>query len=712
MLKIKLTILFIFNLFWAVAQNNNIVLQNTLKVAKTDTAKINVLIKLGNYYSESNYDSATIYLKQALNLAQKIKFDIGIATSNVSLGYLDYQQGNYNLALEHYKIAILIRKDLGDQNGLSSCYNNIGLVFESQGNFTKALEQYQNALLIREQLKNKKGIADCLNNIGGIHYTQSNYDKALEYYNKALQINQELNDKSGIFTCINNIGLIFNSKGEHKKAIENFKKAMKICTEINDKIGYTSCLANIGYSNENGGNYEIAIKYYELALQKFDSLGIIQGVIGCQNNIASSYFQLGNYAKTIEFSTKAAEISKKNDSKDDTRIAFKNLYESYQKLNDYRKAFDYYKLYKELNDSIYNNENTKRITQLEMQREFDIKETEQKARLEKQKLITISFIIGFILMLSLAGVVIRSNFQTQKANKLLAKQKNEIENQLFIITKQNSEIQNQLETITHQKSEITDSIHYARKIQNAMLPPQEQISAVLPENFILYKPKDIVSGDFYWFSTIYSGNNLSKIIITAADCTGHGVPGAFMSMLGISLLNEIVNEKQIIEPHEILNHLRINVKQSLRQTGKDNEQQDGMDIALCIIDLDNQKIQYSGANNPLYLIRNGEFIEFKADRMPIGIYPKDNKSFQFKEIDLQSNEMLYIFSDGYVDQVGGAENRKYLSKNFKALLSEICEKPMDIQQQILNDTIENWKGSESQIDDILVIGFKTKINNA
>ncbi|RLD61638.1 MAG: hypothetical protein DRJ01_07555 [Bacteroidetes bacterium] len=267
--------------------------------------------------------------------------------------------------------------------------------------------------------------------------------------------------------------------------------------------------------------------------------------------------------------------------------------------------------------------------------------------------------------------------------------------------------------IEKQKKEITDSIKYAKRIQSAALPPEELIQQHLPEHFVLFKPRDIVSGDFYWMKQI---NNYT--VITAADCTGHGVPGAFMSMLGMALLNEIVRDESVTQANQVLNKLRAEIKLALRQTGKEGEAKDGMDIALCVIDKENMKLQYAGAYNPLYLYRkksgHSELIETKADKMPIGIHMKE-KSFTNHEIDIQENDVIYIFSDGFIDQFGGWDEIsikkggvKFKSKRFKKLLEDINDKKMSEQKEILNNTIEQWKGTNDQVDDILIIGIKIK----
>lgn len=288
--------------------------------------------------------------------------------------------------------------------------------------------------------------------------------------------------------------------------------------------------------------------------------------------------------------------------------------------------------------------------------------------------------------------IIKAKDEISEKNELL-------ENKNEEITTQNIEISRQRDILSVQKQEITDSILYAKRIQTALLPLKETLDLTIPNRCILFKPKDIVSGDFYWLKKLND-----KIIIAVADCTGHGVPGAFMSLLGIMLLNESVAEVQEIKANEILNTLREKVKNALHQTGKRDEQKDGIDMALCILDSENYTLQYAGAYNPLYLIRNNAIKIIEADKNPIGIYIMEKTSFTNHEIQLQKDDVIYMFSDGYVDQLG-LNNKKFLRKNFQELLLKIHKTPMSEQENILNSTIEEWKHDTKQVDDILVFGF-------
>ncbi len=297
--------------------------------------------------------------------------------------------------------------------------------------------------------------------------------------------------------------------------------------------------------------------------------------------------------------------------------------------------------------------------------------------------------------------IIVQNEHLQEQKEEILTQNNELNQKNEEILTQNEELNIQKEQLEKQSKNIRDSIKYASKIQQAILPSLEIIEQNFDNYFVLFRPCHIVSGDFYWFKQIKN-----FVFVVAADCTGHGVPGAFMSMLGVSLLNEIINRRDINPSNQILNELRKRIKKLLHQTGQHGEQQDGMDIALCIIDMETKLMQFSGAYNPLYLIRNNELIEYKADRMPIGIHPKDQNDFTATEIQLQSNDSFYIFSDGYVSQFGGERDEKFKSKRFQELLLKINNEPIKKQHEILEQTIENWRGNTAQTDDILVIGIK------
>lgn len=285
--------------------------------------------------------------------------------------------------------------------------------------------------------------------------------------------------------------------------------------------------------------------------------------------------------------------------------------------------------------------------------------------------------------------------ETKELNEEITQQKNEIETQRDYLEEQRDEI-------AIANKEITASIVYAQRIQQAILPEKEFIASIFPEHFIFFKPRDIVSGDFYWFS---KKGGLAFAI--AADCTGHGVPGAFMSMLGVTFLNEIVNEKNIIQPNEILNHLRQRIIHTLQQTGKADEAKDGMDMALCRINTRSLQMQYAGAYNPVYIVRNNQLTELKPDKIPVSIHQQHtNKPFTTQAFQLQAGDMVYLFSDGFPDQFGGPRGRKFLSKRLKQMLLKVSSLPASQQKEAIGQQLQQWQGDEFQVDDILLTGLK------
>jgi serine phosphatase RsbU (regulator of sigma subunit) len=317
----------------------------------------------------------------------------------------------------------------------------------------------------------------------------------------------------------------------------------------------------------------------------------------------------------------------------------------------------------------------------------------QDVELQRQKIIMALGGIMLLLALVVGFLIFLAYRIKKKSNKVLEEKNIEIERQRNIA-------ESQRDKIAYQNEQIIASINYAQKIQRAILPGKDRFKECLNNFFILYKPKDIVSGDFYWESRVHD-----DVVIVAADCTGHGVPGAFMSMLGVTFLNEIVNSQGIVQPDEILNILRNNIIKSLNQDGREHKLKDGMDMAVCTINKNSKSVKFAGANNPMILIRQGELEYFKGDKMPVSLHEK-MLSFTYKEIALKDNDCIYIFSDGYADQFGGDNNKKFKIRNLKEALLSVYQKPMTEQHIILDKTFEDWKGSNEQIDDVLMLGIK------
>ena len=342
--------------------------------------------------------------------------------------------------------------------------------------------------------------------------------------------------------------------------------------------------------------------------------------------------------------------------------------------------------------------------QLLNDKEEQIRENEARISLQleaiqKQKLVIITAIVAVVLLLGLAYFIFVNYRNKKKANDLLEEKNRKITAQRDEIEKQKEVAEAQRDQIAYQKKHITDSINYAQKIQRAILPSLELFTDEF-EHFVLYKPRDIVSGDFYWVDKLDNQH-----VIIAADCTGHGVPGAFMSMLGITLLNEIILNRNITSPEQVLNNLRSKVIDALGQVGSDFELKDGMDMTVSVLDMNRNQLLFAGANNPLYHIRNGELTIYNGDKMPVSIHEKMDE-FSLTVIDMQKGDSFYMFSDGYVDQFGGPEQKKFLSKNFRKALLSIQDLNMMEQGKRLDDIFEEYRGGVEQVDDVVVIGVK------
>jgi serine phosphatase RsbU (regulator of sigma subunit) len=361
---------------------------------------------------------------------------------------------------------------------------------------------------------------------------------------------------------------------------------------------------------------------------------------------------------------------------------------------DFQLAYDNYILHDNLQDSIFNEKTVNNLDEIESKYQNEKKallieglEKEKIAQEEKQTLIVVSAICGFLAMLIIILIVLKNYRQKKKDHAIISEQKN---------------------VLFEKNKEITDSISYAKRLQEAILPPNQLIEEKLPNSFIVFEPKDVVSGDFYWME-----NSGDHVIFAVADCTGHGVPGAMVSVVCSNALNRAVKEFQLTKPSEILDKVRNLVIETFRSGSNSGEIKledikDGMDISLCMLNLNTLNLQYSGANNPLWILRkdSNDMEEIKADKQPIGVYHDDSKPFTNHNIQLNKEDSIYLFSDGFADQFGGEKGKKLKYKPFKNMLISIRNKTVKEQQSSLLKEFHNWKGDMEQIDDICIMGVR------
>ncbi|MES2284164.1 MAG: tetratricopeptide repeat protein [Bacteroidota bacterium] len=669
-------------------------------VKGADTVQINTLNLLSRQYRNmDSIEQAFQYSQQAKDLAEKSGFLKGEAIACANIGIIYERKGDYENALINHFKALKIRKEIGAKRGIAGSYNSIGVTYVKQGNYQKAMENYLNCLKIIEELGDKKAAGTIYSNVGNIYFNQNNYEKALENYLTSLKIETEIGDKEGEALTYGNIGAAYQKQGKYNEALNSHLKCLQICEEIEDKQGIAVCYNNIGNLFEEQGDYKKALNNQLKSLEISEAISDIQLIAVIYGNIGNIYLKQENFEKALHYNHLALNILKKIGFKAGIKDAYSSLANLYEKKGDYKQAYSYRKLYSDIKDTLLNEQSSKQITEMNTKYDSEKKDKElikkdaeinkQQAETEKQNLQRNAFIIGFVLVLVLAFFIFRGYRQKQSANKLLEGKNILIENQKQLVVEKNNK--------------ITESINYAKRIQQAILPSNELIKSFLPESFIFFRPKDIVSGDFYWFAE--RGN---KLIIAVADCTGHGVPGAFMSMIGNTLLNEIVNVKNISKPDEILNQLNIGIVSLLHQNETaSSTQDDGMDITILAIDKENREIEFAGANHFSYLFNDSKCETLKGDVFSIGgMFGSMNVNFTSQKIKLVKDSTLYLFTDGFADQFGGIKNTKLLSSGFAKLLEGIQRVEMDQQLEKLTCGFENWKGNNKQLDDLLVVGIR------
>lgn len=726
----------LFLSFTSFAQQSEIDSLEQLLPSAKDTARVKILVDLTLDYEYIDAEKAFQYGEECLLLAKKTGFKKGEANISMNLGLLYADKSDYSSSKKYATNALKIYEELGQDADIAQAYTNLGVIADYESQYPKAIEYYGKALAISEKLKDDYGISGALYNLGLIYNARGDYHMAMQHWSRALKIFVATDEKEGISSVYLAMGGVYKQQLNFPKAIENYEAALKMAEQINDpsligdiyigfgnayleiKKDYVSALNyfekskqifqkmdnisgvaittfNMADIKNEQGQYDAALKLYAQSEKAFLETNDQLGYMKCLNHEGNVYIGKKEYDKAIANCLKSLKIAEEMHLKEDLVDNYNLLADAYNLKGDNKEAFRYHKLYSEMKDSILNESNSKHILELQSRFDTDKKQHEiellQKQSeikdidLAKKRVIIYSVAAALILLLILSLVVYNRYQIKRKANLQLEEQNNKIQLQKSIIEEKNKD--------------ITDSIVYAKRIQEAILPPVEKIRTHLPQSFILYKPKDIVSGDFYFFD--HTENN--SIVIAAVDCTGHGVPGAFMSIVGHNAINQCVNEYKLNSPGEILKRLNKLVTNNLHSGEKVS---DGMDISLCTIDPGKSKLSYAGAFNPLYHIRDGSLTEVKADKIMIGSLSGEDAVFTEHAVELQKGDVFYLFSDGYADQFGGPKGKKFKYKTLQQLLVDIHSKPMHEQHEILKNTIEAWQGGLEQVDDILIIGFR------
>lgn len=656
---------------------------------------------------QGDITKALRYYEEGLALDQKSGNLQGVATSLNNIGSIHQYQGDVKKALEYYQKSLILRTELNDKLGISESYNNIGLVYNEQGNIPGALNNYHKGLKIQEEIGDKKGIATSLNNMGELYQQQGDTSRALNYYNKSLKLQEEIGDKNGLAGSLHNIGHIYYERGDIKSALNYFNKSYKISEEIGSKVGMAHCLNSIGVIYSGTNDLSKASEYWWKSLKLREELGDKQGMSLSLNQIATALFKLGKINEAKTYAEQSLKLAQELGYPGDIKTSSGSLSRIYSKAGDWKKAYEMLDLFRQMSDSV-SNENSRRITlQKSLQYEYEkkavadsIKTTSQlkifDAQIQQQKTQRNALYIGIGLITLFAFFMYNRFKVTQKQKQIIELKEKETQLQKYVIEEKHKE--------------INDSINYAERIQRSFLATEELLSAYLHDYFVLFKPKAIVSGDFYWGAAIrpINSNQPDNFILVTADSTGHGVPGAIMSLLNITSLEKAIEHET--EPAAILNHTRKTIIDRLKKDGSVDGGKDGMDCSLIYFDFKNNQLMYAAANNAIWLVRqNGsakELIELTPDKMPVGKHDKDTISFSQHTVQLQKGDLIYTFTDGIPDQFGGAKGKKFMYKQLKELIVNISDLSLQEQKKSIESSLNNWKGDLEQVDDITLIGLK------
>ncbi|MBI2259038.1 MAG: tetratricopeptide repeat protein [Flavobacteriia bacterium] len=640
-----------------------------VKSLKNDTLILNKLDSITEHISEDQVwypinkfikeQSEELIKLKGVNSKTKKNFYSHYASSLNNEGYYYYFKGNLNKAAFYFKASAPYFRKIGHKNGLASIYNNLASIYDDQGNVIASLHYYFKSLKIKDELKDSSSIGNSLNNISLVYQKQGEYNQALKYAYKALTIRKTINDSFQIANSYHNIALIQGELKNFDYAIYQYNKSIKIRKAINDVRGLGNVYNNLGYIYlEYKKDLFLAEKYlmesYNIR-KKIDDSYLNSEIL---NNLALLEFYKNNYSLSEKYGLQSFEIAQKNAYLVIEQRATAHLYSLYKKQSKWQMALKMNERANQINEILKNEKNKKEIYkkqfayQYTKQRELDQIENDKKLLIAKQKQIYQKYIsIIFGVSLFLLSILIFFLYKRFKQN-----------------VRQKQIIEKQKELVEQKNIEITSSITYAKRIQSAIMPPEEIFKTNFPNSFIFYLPKDIVAGDFYWMI-----ENDESIFIAVADCTGHGVPGALVSVVCHNALNRSVREFGLTDPGNILDKTRDLVIQEFQKS--DNEVKDGMDISLVVfhkksdINKDNQTfhqtILWAGANNPLWVLRNSsistltkELFEIKPDKQPIGKYIH-SRPFTTHKINLEKGDEIYLFTDGFQDQFGGPDSLKF-----------------------------------------------------
>lgn len=720
-------------------------LRTVFEQSKEDTTKLFVAKSLSAQYEYIKPDSAVYYGEKALELAKKLKQPHDEVSSLLKIGAGYFFAREYNASLDFCNLALDLSKKINDTIYRGNILYYLSRSYSRIARYDLTIQSQLDAIRFFEERNNPAAIGVMYNNMSIAYKYLGDYKEAIEALKTAYKNYKKVNSTENYFSPFINITACYFQMEEYDSCAIYLDSA-KVMAEKYNLESNPNILKHMeqwdGDLAYKKGNYQKALSHYQVSHKANLESYEIDDQIYSQLGIGKTLLKLNRSKEAEPHLLEVLKNAKESNALKRIMMGHEALAELYYQLKQFDKSSYHFKNQISLSDSIFNQEKTfaimsartkfdvenkeKEIQLLNLENEISTKNAAlQEAELQETKsrqVLLYAILIFAVLSIFGLFIIVKKRSET---NKVLSKQKNEISQQKEILQVKNKE--------------ILDSIRYAKRIQTAILPPGKLVKSYLENSFILYKPKDVVAGDFYWMETIshnHTGaSDLGKteeetILFAAADCTGHGVPGAMVSVICNNGLNRSVREYGITDPGKILDKTREIVIQEFEKS--DEEMKDGMDISLVSLRKRNESsiIDWAGANNPLWIIRKGEvkaddiqingvnndrlsiqshegyaLVEIKPDKQPIG-YTHNPKPYTTHRLGLKKGDALYIFTDGYPDQFGGKDNKKFKTTNFKKLLLSISDKKMEEQKSILDSTFEEWKGEYEQVDDICIIGVR------
>ena len=673
----------------------------------------NAHLNIGNSYEVLHEtDSALDHYIFALSFFKELTYDAKTAETLYKIASIYFSISNYKAALLNANESLEIYEIIDDPKTIASLHALLCEIKSILGFKTSAIEDCRKSLILYESLKLTEGKTRLLNSLGKIYLDLNQYQRCEEYFNRALYMAKFDQDSSIIAGTYNNLGNDYLKMGENEKAIQFFSMALDLNEHKGDFFGIGNSYYNLGISMAGTNLYDSALVFLEKSLQISQQIQDLELEARNYSEIGKIYQEKGENDLAVEYLKNGVILAEKIDAGPILENSYYNLAKYYDEIGDSDNALNYFKLYMLHKDEIFQNQSSLKFAEAEAlynlekkAKQIQLLRSENRIKdleASEKNLMNIWLITGLIFVFTTMIIVYRQYRMQNKANLILQKQKEAIQRQTEEIISQRNDIEKINQIIIEKNNQITDSIQYAKRIQLSLLPDEELLKRYFDHSFVLFLPKDIVSGDFYWLK-----NTHDVLLMAVVDCTGHGVPGAFMTLLANSLLNQTATGKsESPSPSSLLHVLDEKVKQSLNQHGTSFFTFEGMDMAICMIDLKNRQINYSGAKIPLYYKQNGVLHQVKPDRISVGGNEITDKKFTDKTIQLKKGDCIYLATDGFQDQFGGEEGKKYMKLHFRNLIEHISSQPPEKQKEILYSRFNEWKGFHPQTDDVLVMGIK------